>query len=567
MTDCWRIMSFVPFGSFVQHAATVVTAGLLAAFPAHAQQPPDAGALRQQLERERWPAVVPAQPPVAPPLHEPAAPDETPDGVTLRGFRFQGNRLLDDRRLATALEPFKGKSLGLPGLRQAAATVAGVYREAGWLVRTYLPPQDVSKGYLTIAIVEATFGGVEIEGTAPQRLGGERLRRHLQGRLVLGEPIRSAEVDRALLLGTELSGVSVSGALRAGARDGETVLTASVQDQPLVSGSVALDNTGSRSTGAQRASLGLSLASPAHLGDQLDFSVMHTQGSRNGQLAYLLPLSPSGLRLGLSVSAMHYRVVAPELRSLGSLGRSSTVGMDLRYPWVRSRAWNLYGVVSAEWKAFLNEANAAVQSRYGVMTGSAGGALDWIDGLGGGARSTVNLTWVQGRSHRQSGDPGSNPLLDSRFDKVRWNLTRQQVLPVEALSLALSVSGQHSDETLDSSEKFSLGGASGVRAYPSGEGSGAAGWLGSVELRWQPRPAWALSVFADQGHVRNFDGTPSHGLKGWGLAGQWTAEPGWRVRMVWARRQGSNPNPSSTGTDQDGSLVRNRWWMLASKGF
>ena len=549
--------------------AIVVTLGLVAMPIAQAQQPPDAGALRQQLERERLPAVGPVQRPASPPqaTAAPAASGETPDGVTVREFRFQGNRLLDDRQLAAALDTFKGRSLGLQGLREAAATVARVYREAGWLVRTYLPPQDVSQGHITIAIVEATLGGVEIEGPPSRRVQGDRLLRYLQGRLVVGEPIRSSEVDRALLLGTDLPGVRVNGALRAGPRDGETVLAVSLQDQPLLSGSVTLDNTGSRSTGASRASLGLSLASPARLGDQLDLLLLRTQGSRHGQLAYQMPLGASGLRLGLNASDMHYRVVNAELGALGSQGHSSTAGLELRYPWVRSRSWNLHGLVNAEWKTFFNEANATVQSHYGVMTHSVGGALDWIDDLGGGGQGTVNLSWVHGRSHRREDDPGSNPLLDDRFDKVRWNVTRQQILPVEALSLFLSVGGQHSGKTLDSSEKFSLGGASGVRAYPSGEGSGAAGWLGSAELRWQARPNWTLSAFADHGRVRNFDGSPSHGLQGWGLAGQWLAEPGWRVRMAWSRRQGDNPNPSSTGTDQDGSLMRNRWWLLASKGF
>ena len=56
-------------------------------------------------------------------------------------------------------------------------------------------------------------------------------------------------------------------------------------------------------------------------------------------------------------------------------------------------------------------------------------------------------------------------------------------------------------------------------------------------------------------------------LKGVGAALGWTGRDGASVRVTWARRIGSNPNPTVTGLDQDGSKVRNRIWVAAAFSF
>jgi hypothetical protein len=42
---------------------------------------------------------------------------------------------------------------------------------------------------------------------------------------------------------------------------------------------------------------------------------------------------------------------------------------------------------------------------------------------------------------------------------------------------------------------------------------------------------------------------------------------GFTVKATVARRIGNNPDPLSTGTDQDGSLDKNRFWLQASVPF
>ena len=56
-------------------------------------------------------------------------------------------------------------------------------------------------------------------------------------------------------------------------------------------------------------------------------------------------------------------------------------------------------------------------------------------------------------------------------------------------------------------------------------------------------------------------------LKGAGVSAGWTASFGLTLEATVSRRIGSNPNPTSTGDDQDGSLEKTRFWLQASMPF
>jgi hypothetical protein len=72
-------------------------------------------------------------------------------------------------------------------------------------------------------------------------------------------------------------------------------------------------------------------------------------------------------------------------------------------------------------------------------------------------------------------------------------------------------------------------------------------------------------------HTRGFPtvAPPPEGSEGWRqmLALGWQGESGANAKLVWARRLGENPNPTAVGLDQDGTLIRNRFWINASLPF
>lgn len=534
--------------------------------PAFAQALPDAGALRQQIEQQLQEPLPPRAEPLAP--AEPASLT-LPEGATLtvQAFRFAGAVLVDEVRLRGVVEPYVGHPIGFAQLQEASRSVAGAYREAGWIARAYLPKQDVTDGIVTIQVVEARFDGARIESAdEANRVDPARILAIVDAQQAAGEPIAAAALDRALLLADDLPGVAVSGALAPGATDGETALVLAVRDEPLAGGEIGVDNAGARSTGTARVRATLRVDSPLRQGDQARGDLLHSRGSDYVRAGYSVPIGSNGLRGGLHASYLDYRLVGDDFKRLDAHGDSLAAGADLSYPLLRERSRNLYLTLGYERKRFRNHALGSVQSRYGVGALTAGMSGNLYDDLGGGGANRFSLGWTQGRVTQGALEPGENPALAGSFGVLRGAVARQQTLK-HGLTLQASVSGQYTHKDLDSSERLYLGGPEGVRAYPVNEAGGSRGALASLELRWRAHPAVTLSGFVDAGQVSQAEVGPRQTLKGAGVGASWDGPRGVRVQAVLAHRIGHNALAGPDGKDADGTLKRNRLWVQASVPF
>ena len=559
--------------------STFITTGtlVLIAAQAHAQTPPDAGALQQQIDRERQqqlPKRIAPEKPAEPAAMKPLT------GVTLTvtQFRFAGNTLLSNEHLAPIVASYQNRPLDFAQLQAAATAVANAYRDAGWVVRAYLPAQDIKDGSVTIQIVEAVFGGVHYQGIEPSRFKLAEVLQMFDAQQPKGTPLNTDALDRALLLADDLPGIAVSGTLREGSGERETELALKLADEPLAVGEANLDNTGSRSTGKERLSANLNLNSPFSVGDLVSANAIHTEGSDYLRLGGTLPIGYDGWRAGINGSHLSYKLVAPEFSALGAKGTSDTVGAEAAYPIIRSRLRNLYLGINADHKTFDNESGGSTSTRYKVDTFSLALNGNLFDNIGGGGANSANLTLVAGNldlggSPNQTAD-ATTTRTAGHYTKLRYAATRQQVI-TEEISFFTALAGQLAGKNLDSSEKFYLGGSAGVRAYPSNEGGGSEGQLLNLELRWKLPDGFVVTGFYDYGHItvnrhNDFTGAAAlndYSLKGAGLSVAWQMPEGLNLKGTWARRIGDNPNPTATGHDQDGSLVKNRFWLTASLPF
>jgi hemolysin activation/secretion protein len=348
-----------------------------------------------------------------------------------------------------------------------------------------------------------------------------------------------------------------------------------LRDKPEVAVQLGVDNTGARSTGSERANADMTLASPFGMGDQISASAIHTPGSDYLRLAYSAPVGGNGWRVGGSASQMQYTLVASEFDALDAKGSSGSNGLEASYPIVRSRLKNLYLNLNYDGKAFDNQSGGATTTRYKVDTFSIALNSNLFDTWGDGGANAASLRYVDGDV-----DLGGSPnwaadaattQANGHFSKLAWSLSRQQALS-PGLSLFGQWSGQTASKNLDSSERFYLGGANGVRAYPSNEGGGSEGQLLTLELRWQLPSGFAITGFYDYGQVmvnrdHGFAGAAKINdicLKGAGLALAWVNPAGVNLKMVWAQRDGDNPNPTAAGNDQDGTHIQDRVWFLAT---
>jgi hemolysin activation/secretion protein len=549
-------------------AAALLTTGL-----ARAQTPPDAGSVLQRIEREQQPAL----PPKGMPEFEPPPPMQTLGGptVTVNEFRFAGNQLLSSRQLAPAVARYLKRPISFTDLQNAAIAVATAYRRAGWVVRAYLPQQEITGDSVTIQIVEAKLGAVRVAGDV-KRVSPAQVTSFVEDAQAPGTAMNARALDRALLLIGDLPGVVATGKLAEGEQQAQTDLVVAVADGPLFSGDATADNAGQRATGSGRLLADLYLNSPLGVGDRASAVLLGSQGSNYERAAYALPVGSGGWRIGVNASHLDYKVITEEFAALDAHGTSTTAGLEANYPLLRSRLANLYASVNLDDKRFDNDSAGATTTHYTIQTASAGLYGNMFDS--GGGANTASITLVQGEDDLAGSPNEAADGLTTRdagsFHKLRFAAARQQVI-TDRFSLYAGLSGQTASKNLDSSEKFYLGGTDGVRAYPVNEGGGAEGLLMSLEARERLPSNFNAVGFFDWGSVRvnkenDIAGaaTPNtDDLKGVGVSLDWQANFGLNLKATYAHRLGSNPDPTSTGDDQDGSHIENRIWLLASIAF
>lgn len=165
------------------------------------------------------------------------------------------------------------------------------------------------------------------------------------------------------------------------------------------------------------------------------------------------------------------------------------------------------------------------------------------------------------------------------FEKSSLQFLRIQRV-TEKLNLQLLANAQFSNKNLDSSEKLSLGGATGVRAYPSGEASGDEGRKISIDAKYNVKSGTRFgdiiaSVFYDYGKIRQYKDTldismttpNEYSLEGWGVALDLISAGRYNVKVGWADAIGGNPGKTSEGKNSDGRGDLSRYWFLASAQF
>jgi hemolysin activation/secretion protein len=414
----------------------------------------------------------------------------------------------------------------------------------------------------------------------PLRFDRARIARTLTARQQPGQPLRLADLERAVAMLNDTPGLRAAAVLAAGRLPGETDLVLKPVDRPRWSGSVQLDNQSARATGSTRLSGHLALDSPSGIGDQLLLGA-HTTGAGNQfvALGYSLPLGHDGWHAGVNTSALRYRL-GHEFASLDAKGHAQTLGVHARYSLLRSSAHNASLTLAADRSDFLNRANGQVVSDKRLTGFSAAVAGHLSDDFGGGGLTLWGANLGHGRvdlsahpAHAAADQVG--PRSAGSYRLLAWNLGRLQQMG-ERSAFWLGASGQAASKNLDSAEKFGLGGAYGVRAYPSLEGSGDSGWLASAEWRFSAMPGLQWLAFYDHGKVRvnqdaSFAGAaaPNHvALKGAGLGLNWAVSERTSLRAHLARRIGSNPlGSAATGKDSDGSLKRMRLWLSVTANF
>ncbi len=500
--------------------------------------------------------------------------------ITLKNIQFQGVTILGDMELKELVSPYIGVPMSYEQMLEIGMAVENYYRKNNYLARAILPPQDLTDGVLTVDVIESVFSKIEVDQELADLPNTEQhVANLIQAQQPTGELLNTKALDRGLALANEIPGLNVKGSLRQGRDAGETELLLELYRGRTRQAELTADNGGSRATGAIRLLASMTWLNPNDIADMLNIVAVHTRGSDYARLAYSIPVGTDGWRFGMNVSSMNYEVVVGEQGMVGAVGRAITQGMEWVYPLLRSDEASATVTLNADDKVFKNtSAQGLLMSDYSAKVLSAQVSGFYRDLNPGGGTGTYSVLVAHGDlnlagSLNQQTD-ASGPNTAGSFNKVRVSGTWQQALTTQT-SAFVSYTGQLADKNLDTSEKMQLGGMNGIRAYPTGEGSGSDGQLVQLELRHNLQNGFMVTGFYDWGqvwlqHNPDFPGGPLNNrntYRGFGVSVGYTNDDGVNFRATWARRQGHNPNPTQTGMDQDGTRDRNRYWLQVTVPF
>ena len=537
---------------------------------AFAQQLPGAGSQIQQIP----PTPVPQRAPPEIRIESgvaPVKPGAVESKILVNSLRITGSKAYSEAELLALTGFVSGSNLSLTDLRSMASKITDHYAKQGFFAaRAFLPAQQIKDNAVTIAVTEGQYGQIILRNES--RLSDSQANRLLDG-LKPGDPITNDPLESRLLLLSDTPGVEVKSTLVPGTVPGTSDLLVNVTPGRLISGSVDADNAGNRYTGEYRLGATVNLNNPLGLGDVASLRVITSgAGLKYGRASYQVPFGRA--TIGAAYSRLDY-VLGKEFAPLGANGVATVASLYGNYTLIRSRDTNLYTGLNYDHKKFQDRVtlfSSVTDRKINVLTGNLYG--NHSDSLGGGGVSTFSLGLSAGTLDIQTPAALAADAVTARsqgsYSKLTFAASRLQQI-TNGLSLYAGISGQGASKNLDPSEKMSLGGIDGVRAYPQGEGFGDQGYLVNLEARFLLPKAESLPGnvqligFVDGGSItinKNpwVAGPNSTNLAAYGLGATWSEPGNFMVRTYYARKLGNVA--ATTAPDRSG-----RFWIQAVKYF
>ena len=509
----------------------------------------------------------------------PASAEETntvtEQSIWVARYTFSGENPVTEAELADVLAAHRHTEATLTQLEAQAEEITKYLHTKGYFVAfAYLAPQDFKDGVVNFTIVPGRYDNIVVNNTS--YLHETAIRREIG--IGPGELVKKSTLNRGVWLTNDLSRVETNTQIKAGSRQGTTDLVVNVKNKGhRMWGYVGVDNGGYRHTGRYQYSAFVNYASPFREGDLLSVGgVVSNGGMWSGSASYMTPIAKQGERVGISYARSHYSL-GGAFTALGYTGTAETLSLHFQHNFKRSRDVNVYGTIRFDMKSLDDEAKSMAYS-------NPKSARNWVYGINGdsldrfwtGGKNTFSLSYTHGDlsidDERQRVYDAGTARTAGHFGKWNLELTRLQHVS-ERVSLYLSYQRQWAMKNLDSSEKFSLGGPHGVRAYPVGEASGDDGWRWTSELRWNlptregDENVWQLIAFVDGGHVNVYHNAPAgyvgaagRSLYGAGVGVNWSNQANWVARAHYAWKIG--PEDAVSDTDRSG-----RFWFQIYKFF
>lgn len=411
---------------------------------------------------------------------EPLVDDQTPgppDAPAAGGdARLQVTRIVTNasgKLSATEVEAitsrYSGREVTLAELREAVAALNALYRERGCVTcQAFLPPQRVKDGVVEIRLVEGRLGEVRVTGATWLREGYvlERVRQKP------GSVLDTDALARDLAFFNATNDTRATASLKPGGGFGLVDAEIAVQEPRRVGLTLFGDNAGRDEVGRNRLGAIFNLRSVFGWSDPLTISATAADGTTAGGIAYSLPVTTWGTRVGLQYDASAIDVRRGPFTALDITGTSSSASILLTQPLVAEQARRT--------NFFLGYSGKDSVTRLGNVPTTRADTRNLLMGFDAQGISPATYWFLRGAvGIGTTSGGGDRDFIKFNGDGL-WANTWSNGLALQlrgALQLA-------NDPRLPVFEQFFVGGTATVRGYPEGVLIGARGWFASAELQF-----------------------------------------------------------------------------------
>lgn len=555
----------------------------LLSLPLHlvAQQVPDAGSiLREQNQQTPQAPAVSPPPPQSSVIDETALPQAVDEGPTLlvEGFRFNGNTLVSSAVLAEQTSELVGEELSFAQLQTLGLLLTGYYAAEGYLARFTLPAQEVVDGIVEYQVLEGIRGTVQLD-SGDTNLSTDRVRAFIDARLSEGQPLNLNQLGEAMNILNEQPGVNLTTSLEPGEEDRMINLNLIAGEAPSSYIGFSANNYSTRATGEAQVSLNVGAANLTGRFDYLGATLTKSEGTTSAGLNYSWAVGDRGARIGINGSTLRYELVQADFDALEAEGTANTLGLNYSYPLARRTDYGADVSAILEHSKLRDETISGETGNRNVQSLAVSWASyillpeGWYQGI---LNTSATLTYGDAEQDNAAALATDQAFRDTNENFGKLEFSASHLRPIgELWSISSSLRGQIADKNLDSSARMSLGGPSGVRAFPVSEATGDEAVIANIHVVRAIGTSAGLGFFADWGRVKmNQSGalagatTPNiYNLSGAGISYSRQIGASASFGIIAATPLTNNPAANLDGANADGRENGPRLWLNFGASF
>ena len=503
--------------------------------------------------------------------------------ILVKDFKFNGNLYYSNEELEEVIKEAVNKELVYDQLINVTRAISNHYKANGFLATAFLPPQDINDGVIKIKITEAVLGTIifDVEEEEKLNISKENIRLKLLYKIEDSGVLNIDQLDKNVRNLNKIPGINALAELEEGKNFGETNVKVTTINTETIFGNTLVDNNGSRSSGYNKITNTINIDGLFNMGDRLAFTNVlsgdhHVKDNHEESNYYAvsstMPVGYNGMLATLRVSKMEYKLSAP-FDSTKPSGYSSEYNLSLNRPLIVSPNFNLNTSFSLGNNKYVNDLGTGNNSDKDVLKSIFNLGFDSRDErLGGGinygsfALSLAKNDLTNNLSNYETDQSTSDN--NGRNFKGTLNLNRMQKL-TDKTNLLVKFNGQLAADNLDGADQFSLGGPNAVRAYPSSEAAGDAGFVASLELKRNLFKSLESTLFYDYGKIKlhkslwnDWNSTNklknNYHLQGYGVSVGIPIFQNFSINATHAKKIGTNSGRDTSGNDVDGFSWKDR---------